>query len=125
MMKLAKCLAEESPDPYKKVCCIALDERDNFLYHGVNGIRDMEVSNNFWADRKKRRKFIIHAEIAMVKFIGNTQIQSVVTTLFPCVHCMTVLAAYHVRQLFFDEMYDKDKPAIAVAAFYNIECIKL
>jgi dCMP deaminase len=119
-MDRAKKFADNfSSDPYMKVACIALDWRGEFMASGFN--RTKTVDEAFWYDRDARRKFMIHAEVDLAINLRGRLARAVVITLFPCVHCMTILGRLDIRELYFEKKYDKDKDAFEVAKFYGIE----
>jgi dCMP deaminase len=118
-MREAKKYASFSQDPYMKVGCIALDWRGEFVASGFN--RTKVVDEVFWDDRASRRKFMIHAEVDLAVNLRGRGVRVVVITLFPCVHCMTILARLDIKELYFLRKYDKDKDAFEVAKFYGIE----
>lgn len=124
-IEMAKHVASFSLDPWKKVGCVGLSTRGTILATGKNHAGAISASSQFWKDREARRPFMIHSELDMLYNLHHTgkihELYSVVITLFPCVHCMTALAAHKVCELYFLEIYDKDKPAIAVAEFYGIQ----
>lgn len=119
LMGMARAAALKSPDPYKKVGCIGLDMNGNILGHGINH-GGFSVKDGFWDDREKRRPFVVHAEMDLVTSIKPKTLFAVLITLFPCVHCMNLLASAGTRMVYYDEMYDKDRQAIEVARHHQI-----
>mgnify|MGYP003628601268 CR=1 FL=1 len=119
-------IAMNSPDPFKKVGVLGVTKSGKQVAWGYNDIMGLRKGDDFWADRDGRRKFMVHAEINMIAMAESTEseihnIHTVYITLFPCVHCMTALAALGVKRIIYAEMYDKDQPAIEVALFYGID----
>lgn len=128
-MQEAVKVSEQSPDPYKKVGCVGVNDRGSIVAFGYNSILDIDPHAGFWRDREKRRPYMIHAEVHMARMLvapcygeqSRFNIVNVYITLFPCVHCMTVLAALEVKKVIYMEAYAKDALAFDVADFYGIK----
>ena len=43
-------------------------------------------------------------------------------TLLPCSSCATMIAAYGVEKVIYKEIYKRDKSALEIFNFYDIEC---
>jgi deoxycytidylate deaminase len=122
-MNIAKRQAGYSPDEFKQVGCVALDGDGVLIAQGFNNM-GQKPDDPIKLDREARRDLVIHAEIAMSRTLLPSEAVTVVATLFPCVHCMTLLASYGVKTLYYEEIYDKDIPAKRVAEFHGITCIQ-
>lgn len=125
----AKGISNYSPDPYMKVGCVGITQKGN-LVAGVNHAgKNINSNNELWKDRDKRRPFIIHSEVDLIRDhmnhnYGSDKIRTVIITLFPCISCMNLLAAVGVRTIYYIEIYDKDRQALEVARFHGITCIQ-
>jgi dCMP deaminase len=121
-------IAMSSPDPYRKVGCLAIDERGLIITSGYNHAGGIPTIHNFWKDREARRPFMIHAEQDLIAdYSGRFQYKPyfVLITLFPCEPCMNLLAAAGVRKIFYMAMYAKDAGAVLVAQHHGIELEKV
>lgn len=126
MSNLAFQIREFSTDQYMKVGCVGFTHGRTFFYGENNDKCCLTLKQH--KDRDFRRKFMIHAELTMLKDAaekGVCIVENVVITLFPCVHCMTALAIHGCRDLYYMEMYNKDKPAVEVAEMYKINIHKI
>lgn len=145
LLGIALQVAEMSPDKFKQVGCIACfpsweQSRKDAQYKsqlralavGANHssstssallIRPDETEEQF---RIRRRPFMIHAEIDLMSRIPDREQRTLFlyTTLFPCCSCMTALAAFGFTEIHYIEIYERDKPALAVADHYGITCIE-
>lgn len=130
----ARKAAEKSPDPHKKVGCVAMrdmswgkrgrKEFTSILAVGWNHAK--QAPAEFYENRENRRPFIIHAELDLLaKVSPDVEISAIIITLFPCVNCMLALASRNVHTIYYGEVYEKDLPAFRIAEFYDIKCIKL
>ena len=123
-------VAAESPDPYKKVGCLGLNAYGAVIASGFNHAGKMQFKKSFWADRDKRRPFVVHAEIDMLsKCIGLNvnihRLSQIIITLLPCEPCMNALAAFGVRVVYYLDFYDRDLGALDVARHHGIVCVQL
>jgi deoxycytidylate deaminase len=111
-----------------KVGCAGLDMFGEVVAKGHNHALGVAApvgpvtADAFWGNREERRNFMIHAEQDMVSKTLE-ELHYVVITLFPCVSCMNLLAVAGCKVLIYADIYDKDKKAIEVAKFHNIELI--
>ena len=121
LMYVAISYSSGSLDPFKKVGCVLLDEHETVVGLGFNHLAK-EEPRSAYEDREARRPFMIHAEIdAIASF--HKELEAPVTaivTLLPCVHCMTVLAAFKIRKVYYLEAYEKDLKALEVANRHGI-----
>ncbi len=124
-LNVARRAQKSSPDPLKKVGLAIMSPMGTMICMGFNHTKDL-VPPPFDGDRaSERRPYPIHAEIDAITKMGTwrgTKNKIVVTTLFPCSHCMTALAAIDVTKVYYLEIYDKDKDALDIAKFYGITC---
>ncbi len=117
-------MAAYSPDPWRKVGCIGLNDHGDLLAAGYNHIGDKK-NEHLLADRDARRPFMIHAELEMLSHLQKKdQLSTVVVTLLPCAHCMTALAAFNVNTVYYGQMLEKDRQSLEVAKFHGITCVQ-
>lgn len=126
-LNLAKTASERSEDPYQKVGACALNEKHMVLALGYNGLasgKDVK-GEKFWADRDKRRAYMIHAEANCLSLCQRGEVDLLAVTLLPCSYCATMIAAYGVNKVIYGEEYYRDTLAKSIFDFYNIELIKI
>jgi len=123
LMYVAKSIASGSLDPYKQVGCLILDADGVVISTGINHL-DRTAPVSLYKEREKRRPYMIHAELAALGDINrhHGRGHTVIVTLLPCVHCMTALAAFKIKEVYYREAYEKDLMALDVAIHHNIIC---
>ncbi len=122
-LELAKTAARRSEDPYKKVGACALRFDKSVAGVGYNGApKGVEID---WSDRDVRRKRVIHSEINCLTYCRPGEIWLLACSLQPCRSCMQNIAAYGVKKVVFEEVYDKDDFSTQLAEEFNIELIQL
>lgn len=122
-LALAKTASARSQDPYVKVgaCAVRFDKSIAAL--GYNGApKGIEIN---WANRDERRKRVVHAEINCLCYCKPNEIEFIATTLLPCRSCMQTIAAYSIKKVIFNEIYQQDDFAIQLAKEYNIELVQI
>lgn len=123
--------AADSPDPYKKVGAVCLNEALDVMCFGMNHVKEkVEREDEWWTNRAIRRPFMIHAEQDMVCGLmrGATwekHRHACVITLLPCTSCMTLLAACGFKALYYYDVYHKDLESLEVAKFYDIKVMQI
>lgn len=121
-VQLAKVAALRSPDPYKQVGACALDSKNRVIGVAYNGlISNFEPPLNFWDDRDKRRKYVVHAEANLLSLFKRNKCKLLACTLLPCSACATLIAAHGIRRVVYSEIYTRDTNALDIFKFYNIE----
>ena len=124
-LRLAETAAMMSEDPYKKVGSVAL--RKDYSIAGVsyNGAPPRIAID--WSDRDERRKYVIHSEINLLRYIKPNECDVVAITLSPCNDCLRNLCAYGIKKIVFREKYDKCDflETQKIADLFNIELIHL
>lgn len=123
LMYVAISYSSGSLDPFKKVGCVLLDEQEQVVGLGFNHLAKEEPPSAY-QDREARRPFMIHAELDALSFCyrhrsGDKPVTAIVT-LLPCIHCMTALAAFKIKKVYYLEAYEKDLTALAVANRHGI-----
>tara|TARA_R100001163_G_scaffold22248_1_gene18832 strand:- start:1548 stop:1982 length:435 start_codon:yes stop_codon:yes gene_type:complete len=124
-LKIASSVAERSEDIYQKVGACALNEKNMVIAVGYNGLAPgKDVSHAFLRNRNHRRPFMIHAEVNCLSLIKRGEAKMLAVTLLPCSYCATMIAAYGIEKVVYNEVYKRDKSAIEIFNFYNIECVQ-
>lgn len=123
-LDLAVVAASRSEDPYKKVGSIALRPDNSIAAVSYNGAPPKV--NIDWADREKRRSFVIHSEMNLLRYIKPGECNRVVVTLSPCIDCLKNLTAYGIKQVFYIEEYRRCDFSLVkeIAGLFNIELIQ-
>ena len=123
-MELAKTAALRSEDPKHQVGSVAFDKDNRIIACGYNGLMPGFVPpEDFWDDRDKIRKYLIHSESNLVTLFKRGEVHTVFCTLCPCTSCMQLLAAHDVKEIYYFEDYPKSD-AHDIAALYGISLIK-
>jgi dCMP deaminase len=117
-MLLAHAAAQRSPDPYIIVGAAAFRRDRSTAGTGYNGAISGQELN--WSDRDARRPFVVHAEANCLKFSAQTECHYLYVTLLPCKECLLRAAAYGVKEIIYDQIYDKDTSSLEKAAEYGI-----
>lgn len=93
-LQMAEVVASWSKDPNTKVGCVVVDDRQNLLVTGWNGIpRGVEDESDLRSEKPEKYKWYEHAErnaIYNAAAKGSTSLRgsTLYTTLFPCCDCM-------------------------------------
>lgn len=125
-MGLAEKASLRSEDPYQKVGACVLDKNNDVLAVAYNGlISGLNVSENFWKDRNKRRPYMIHAETNVLARIKRGEGVLIACTLLPCSNCAINIVAHGIKNVLFKEMYHRDTSALDIFDFYGISCKQL
>jgi dCMP deaminase len=111
LMDMARLAASRSEDPYVQVGAVAVREDYTVIGLGYNGAPPGVDLGPTWADREKRRPFIIHAEMNAIRYAVPGTIFAIFTTHIPCEHCMSVLGSYRTSMVVYEnslgETYDE------------------
>jgi dCMP deaminase len=102
---LAELASARSEDPWCKVGAVGIREDGSIAGVSYNGAPPkIEID---WSNRDERRKYVVHAETNLLRYIKPNECPIVATTISPCFDCLKNLASYGVKQVFFKEYYDK------------------
>ena len=124
-LNIACTVAERSEDIYQKVGDCALNDKNMVVAVGYNGLASgKDVSYEFLRNRKHRSPYMIHAEVNCLSLVKRGEVKMLASSLLPCSSCATMIAAYGVEKVIFKEIYKRDKSALEIFKFYNIECIQ-
>lgn len=125
-LKIAETASLRSEDIYKKVGACALDHNNRVIGVAYNGLASgIEVPDNFWDDRDKRRPYMIHAEVNLLSLFKREECKLLACTLLPCSCCASMIAAYGIKKVVYKEIYNRDTSAYDIFRFNNIQCIQL
>jgi dCMP deaminase len=125
-LDLAKTASQRSEDPYRKVGACALNKDHMVLGLGYNGLASGKVVHQlFLENRDFRRPYMIHAEANCLSLCRRGEVDLLAVTLLPCSYCATMIAAYGIRKVIYQEFYDSDPKALDIFNFYNIKLINI
>jgi dCMP deaminase len=117
-MLLARAAATRSPDPYVIVGAAAFRADHSVVSTGYNGaIAGIEID---WSDRDARRPYVVHAECNCLKYAKPNEVHYLYVTLSPCSGCLSLCAAYGVKEIVYGELYVRDTLAFETAKKFNI-----
>jgi dCMP deaminase len=126
-MELAHAAAKRSEDPWCKVGAVGVREDGSIAGVSYNGAPPKINLKEIWLDRDERRKFVVHAETNLLRYIKPKECKDVSVTLCPCFDCMKNLASYGIETVFFSEFYDKCdiQEIIKMSRIFNIALYKM
>ena len=125
-LDLAKAASQRSEDPFVKVGACALNKENMVIAVGYNGLATVKkVDKYFWAVRRERRPYMIHAEANCLSLVKRGEVGLLAVTLLPCASCATMIASYNIPKVVYEKEYERDMKALEIFDFYNIECVKL
>lgn len=124
-MALAHVASLRSEDPFRKVGAVAFDFSNRVIGTAYNGLAPgYNASPDFWQDRDKRRKYMIHAEVNLCSLFTRGNVRLVACTTKPCTSCMQMLCAYGVQEVIYRDDYEASE-ADAIAEIYSTKLIQL
>lgn len=122
-LRIAKVASMRSEDIYKQVGACALDYSNRVIGVAYNGLAPgVTVTPEFWADRDGRRPFMIHAEANLLSLIKRGECRLLACTMLPCPCCASMISAYGIQTVVYDEIYHRSSEAIKIFEFNGIEC---
>lgn len=125
-MRIADVASLRSEDPYRKVGAVALDHHNRVIGTGYNGLAPgVDVDEDFWLDRDKRRKYMIHAEVNLCSLFRRGDAKIVAVTFKPCTSCFKMLCAYGIKEIYYREEYERDVDVNEVAKLFNVVLSKV
>ena len=117
-MLLAYSAAQRSPDPYTIVGAAAFRKDHSTVATGYNGApAGTEID---WSDRDARRPLVSHAEYNCLKYADPGSAHYLYVTLLPCSKCLKLAKMHGVKEIIYDQMYERDQQALTKAAEYGI-----
>lgn len=117
-MLLAHAASQRSPDPYVIVGAAAFRKDRSTVATGYNGAA--AGSEIDWSDRELRRPYVLHAEFNCLRYSKIGEPYYLYVTLLPCSSCLTLAAHYGVKEIFYDQLYDRDTSALTNAPLLGI-----
>lgn len=118
--------SKRSEDPYIKVGACALGLDNKVLGVSYNGLASgKDVSNIFWKDRDKRRKYMIHAEQNLLSLFKRGDARLLACTLLPCSDCARLIGCWGIPVVCYLDDYKRDLGAIDIFKFYGIRLKKI
>ena len=125
-LKIAQVAAFRSEDPFKRVGACALDSSNRVIGVAYNGLApNKEVESEFWLDRDKRRPYMIHAEVNLLSLLRRNECSLLACTLLPCSSCASMIAAYGIKTVVYNELYQRDTSAKKIFKFYGIDLVQI
>ena len=117
-MLLAYTAAQRSPDPFVAVGAAAFRVDRSTVSTGYNGAESgVELD---WTDRDARRPFVVHAERNCLRYAKPGEPYYLYVTLSPCLECLQRAKIYGVREIIYDQTYDRGQDSFAVAESLGI-----
>ena len=124
-MALAHVASLRSEDPFRKVGAVAFDFDNRVIGTAYNGLAPgFDASQEFWASRDERRKYMLHAEVNLGSLFTRGNVKLIACTTKPCTSCMQMLCAYNVKEIYYRDNYPESE-ADAVAQLYGVQLVQL
>lgn len=121
-MLLAFTATLRSEDPYTKVGACALDYSNNVLGVAYNGLKSgFKPDKEFWADRDKRRPYMVHAEANLLSLFKKDECKTIALTHSPCTACASLIIAHNIPRVIYCNEYKNDTKGIDTLKFYGVE----
>lgn len=125
-LEIARVASLRSEDPHRKVGACALDSQNMVIGVGYNGLASgKDVSLDFWSDRDARRRYMIHAEANCLSLCCKGAVKLLAVTLLPCSYCATMIAAYGVKKVYYNDVYTRDESALEILDFYDVSLVRI
>ena len=106
-MRLASTASERSEDPYHKVGCCLLRADHTVAAMGFNGAPPgVDLPDETWADRDKRRIWILHAEANALRYVRPGEVTHMASTMMPCTQCVLLAASYGIKEITYRDELD-------------------
>ena len=117
---LARTVATRSEDPYVQVGCVGFRQDHSIVGTGYNGApTGVEID---WSDRDKRRSQVVHAEANLLKYSQPGEIYYLYCTLLPCSGCFEKLQKHGVREIIYEDVYERDSSTLDSSPTWGIVC---
>lgn len=122
-LSLAHCAAQRSEDIYHKVGACALSYSNRVLGLAYNGLTSgKKAPKKFWASRKLRRPFMIHAETNLLSLFKRDECRLVAVTTKPCSYCARLICAWNIPLVIYERDYESDsKETDDIFKFYGVK----
>lgn len=118
---LAELASARSEDPWCKVGAVGIRQDGSIAGVSYNGAPPkIEID---WRNRDERRKYVVHAETNLLRYIKPNECPSIAVTLSPCFDCLKNLASYGVKEIYFKDYYEKcdKKELLKMAELFKID----
>ena len=122
-LHLAYTASRRSSDPYIKVGAAILRHDNSVASLGYNGPPSGREID--WSDRDERRKRIIHAECNALRYVKPGECYLLATTLSPCGDCVKQVAAYGIKEIYYNQLYKNDMFGIELAKEFGINVVQI
>lgn len=121
-MRLADVAKLRSEDPYRQVGACALGFNNRVLGVAYNGLAPgIDAPPGFWDDRNARLPFMIHAETNLLSLFKQGEAKLIACTLLPCTSCAQAICTYGIKEVVYNEMYERDPKSVEIFKFYNVK----
>jgi len=122
---LAYAAKSRSEDPYLQVGAVALNAEGRVLATGYNGLKSkFTLSDATWADRDRRRNFIIHAEMNVLSLLRRGEATTLAVTSSPCLDCAKNIVAHGIQRVLYCEDF-RDTAGLDLLNDYGVELVKI
>lgn len=122
-LRIAEVASLRSEDQFVKVGACALDHSNRVIGVSYNGLGSgINVSEQFWEDRDKRRPYMIHAEVNLLSLFKRGECKILACTLLPCSSCASNIIAHGIKQVVYKDEYFRDNQALDIFKFNNVIC---
>lgn len=103
-LQMATLVSTFSKDPRCGVGAIVVNDRNQIISQGFNGLPRGALDDERLHDRDWKLKRIIHAEVSAI-LNANTSVEgcTIYTTRPPCLHCCSVIAQAGIKKVVFEE----------------------
>jgi len=120
-------ISKISEDPYVKVGAVVLSREGRVLSTGYNGLAPSKnVKKTFWKNRDYRRNFMIHAEMNALSCISRySNPYYIYINLSPCPYCANLIAAYGIKEVYYNKEYYLNEISKQIFRFYKIKFNKI
>jgi len=122
-LSLASVAALRSEDPYVKVGACLLRHDKSVAGLGYNGAPPSININ--WKDRDERRKRVVHAEVNALRYVSPAECFLLACTHLPCNDCLRMIAAYGIKKVVYDNVYERDYSSLNLSKEFDIELINV
>jgi dCMP deaminase len=121
-IQIAQVAALKSKDPWKKVGAAILREDNTIGGIGYNGFPQGVKED--WENRDERRLLVVHAEQNALRYLKPGEGKTLYSTLLPCNECLKTIAAYQIKRVLYQEIYEQDSSSLSIAEKLGIEIIQ-
>ena len=122
-LEIAFTVSKQSKDPWWKVGVCLLRHDNTVAAVGYNGFP--AGMREDWADRDRRRVFVVHAEQNALRYVRPGECSLLATTLLPCNDCLKVVASYGIKKIVYAEDYENDLSSLELAEHFGIVIEKI